>query len=130
MKNKCFEDQNLSTILPGVFGQAGLDAGLLQVGLAGPPVLHGNLREKQAPVAILGDDQTMLPHSDSLGIMDLTRGRQNRDLDLQVFELPGRYGGKAGILLGRIDRGHGHGLEQRSHRFDKTDASPQLSLFF
>jgi len=47
------------TILPGIYGKTGLAAGLLQEGGAVPVVFDRDLREQQAPVAVLADDQAV-----------------------------------------------------------------------
>ena len=53
--------------MPGIRWQACFTAGLLQEGRAIPAMLERNLRQKQAAISVLADEQSMLADFDVFG---------------------------------------------------------------
>jgi len=89
MEDDGFEDEEFGPPPPGVARQARLERALLEKGDAVPVVLHRDLRQQQAPLAVPLDHETVGPDLDVARVPDLPEGRQDRDLEAQVLELGG-----------------------------------------
>ena len=80
MEDLGLEDENLSSGPPRILRKPGLQAGLLKECQTVPAVFDRDLWQQQAFAVAPGDDEPAFPHHDLVGIFDLPRGREHRDL--------------------------------------------------
>src|SRR5579862_7011898 len=113
--------------LPGVRGQPGLAAGLLQEGLEVPAVLGGHLWQQQAATVSLGDEQPVFAQFDFPGFDGKERGK-NADGNLQPRGLFAGDRKKAHVLESSGARGFNHRLKERGYRKDVADTAADLAL--
>ena len=120
-------------VQPGVAGQSGLEAGLLQESSGVEMVFHGHARQKQSAVRSACDLQTVhadshLAHSVFAPGGDFFRPPQQPNLHIQKIQFLGGDGWEAGIVLGRPIGRMADGLGQRGRGAEITAAGAQMAL--
>ena len=119
------EDMNLGPVPPGVAGQAGLEAGLVEKGRAIPPVFSGDLGQEQAAQSPLRDVEAVEADLDFGRIGDPHQGGEDGDLELEEGQLRRSHRGKAGVLGRGSGRTVGDRLGQRTDGVNVPDATAQ-----
>ena len=126
LENIRWEDVDLNIFfLPGIRGEAGLAAGVFEERIFVPSVLGCHVGEEEPWMKPSFNIESMLPNLDIAYVGDLLKGREHRDLDIQVFQLLFGDRGEPGVLKGR---GRGHILNrliQGLDPLDMPDAPPQ-----
>ncbi len=127
LSRKFFDPRLLSS--PTARRQSGLDAGLVQKGLAVPSILCGHLRQQQPRKSPAADDEPVSADYDLLNVSYRLDRPHHRNLQFELRHLL-RLNGKESRIAHRGRHGaRGNSLEKRLDRANRPDASPQIPVF-
>jgi len=115
-------------VLPCTPRQARLVANLLQKSCPIPSLFARHLRQQQALVAALADQQAVLPNADLLNVHHAAQRGQNRDLVMQVPQFARGDREETGVSERCVSRHLAHCEIQGLNRRHRPDATAQLSI--
>src|SRR5271165_2622682 len=126
-ENLCGEPLQLRAVLPRIRREAGLETGLGEEGFAVPIPRGRHLRQQQASVAALADDEAV--PSDGKFIWGYRpRLRQDTNLHLQLWCVSQGHRFEARVLESRRPGGIGDSLVEGLDRKNVTNTSTKFSL--
>src|SRR5262245_1924628 len=99
------EHEDPRAAAPGISGESGFQAGVIEEGIAVPALLGRHLRKEQATTAALLDDESVPPDFDLINRLDFALRGEHRDFDVDAVEFLWRDGVESRIRIG-------HGLCQ------------------
>jgi hypothetical protein len=109
---------------PGVGGESGFPAGLVQEGLAIPVMLDWDLGEQEAAITMHADQKAVASDFDEFRVDGLGRGK-NAELNLQMGRFVEGYRVEAVIFEGGGASGIGDGAVDGTDGQDVSDAAAQ-----
>ena len=121
------EPPHARAFLPRIRGKTGLPAGRGHERLAIPVPLHRDLRQQQAAMPALLDDEPVPADFDLVGGRDQFERSKDGDFDVDLGELLERHGGEPGIGAARRDRASRDHAPERLVGFDVPDAAAELA---
>ena len=116
-------------LAPGIQGQAGFAAGLLEKSFPVPTIFDGNLGQQQAAANAIGDEQAVAPDLHGLG-KNRDQAGEHAQRNLQLRSFFQGYRQETGIVESGGAGSFCHGAIQRRDGQGIPDASPQLAREF